>query len=251
MELVYLIVVLGVIVVGFVQGLLGFVFGLVVMLFWVWILDLCLVVILLVFGVLVGQVLVVFIVCCGFELQWLLLFVLGGLVGILFGVVVLLYLDMDWFKVLFGGLLVIWCLVMLMVCVLLWIIVGGWIVDVVVGMVGGVLGGIGGFIGMLLMLWCMLCGMDKDVQCVIVQNFNLFMLLVMMGIYLVIGVVIWQVLFLFVIVVLVMLLFILFGVKLYVGISEVCFWQIVLGLFIVLGVVLFVLLVLVLLVCVG
>lgn len=88
---------------------------------------------------------------------------LGGLVGILFGVVVLLYLDMDWFKVLFGGLLVIWCLVMLMVCVLLWIIVGGWIVDVVVGMVGGVLGGIGGFIGMLLMLWCMLCGMDKDV----------------------------------------------------------------------------------------
>lgn len=230
MESVYLIVALGAIVAGFVQGLSGFAFGLVAMSFWAWTLDPRLAATLSVFGALVGQVLAAFTVRRGFELQRLLPFVLGGLAGIPLGVAVLPHLDMDWFKALLGGLLVIWCPAMLMARALPQVTAGGRIADAAVGMAGGVLGGIGGFTGTLPTLWCTLRGMDKDAQRAIVQNFNLSMLLVTMGIYLATGVVTRQVLPLFAIVAPAMLLPTLFGAKLYVGISEARFRQIVLGL---------------------
>ncbi|QIO87154.1 MULTISPECIES: sulfite exporter TauE/SafE family protein [Stenotrophomonas] len=230
MESVYLIVALGAIVAGFVQGLSGFAFGLVAMSFWAWTLDPRLAATLSVFGALVGQVLAAFTVRRGFELQRLLPFVLGGLAGIPLGVAVLPHLDMDWFKALLGGLLVIWCPAMLMARALPRVTAGGRIADAAVGMAGGVLGGIGGFTGTLPTLWCTLRGMDKDAQRAIVQNFNLSMLLVTMGIYLATGVVTRQVLPLFAIVAPAMLLPTLFGAKLYVGISEARFRQIVLGL---------------------
>lgn len=193
MESVYLIVALGAIVAGFVQGLSGFAFGLVAMSFWAWTLDPRLAATLSVFGALVGQVLAAFTVRRGFELQRLLPFVLGGLAGIPLGVAVLPHLDMDWFKALLGGLLVIWCPAMLMARALPRVTAGGRIADAAVGMAGGVLGGIGGFTGTLPTLWCTLRGMDKDAQRAIVQNFNLSMLLVTMGIYLATGVVTRQV----------------------------------------------------------
>ncbi|WP_411850062.1 sulfite exporter TauE/SafE family protein [Stenotrophomonas sp. LGBM10] len=230
MESVYVIVALGAIVAGFVQGLSGFAFGLVAMSFWAWTLDPRLAATLSVFGALVGQLLAAFTVRRGFDLQRLLPFVLGGLAGIPLGVAVLPHLDMDWFKALLGGLLVIWCPAMLMARSLPRITAGGRIADAAVGMAGGVLGGIGGFTGTLPTLWCTLRGMDKDAQRAIIQNFNLSMLLVTMGIYLATGVVTRQVLPLFAIVAPAMLLPTLFGAKLYIGISEARFRQIVLGL---------------------
>ncbi|WP_422507565.1 sulfite exporter TauE/SafE family protein [Stenotrophomonas sp. GZD-301] len=230
MESVYVIVALGAIVAGFVQGLSGFAFGLVAMSFWAWTLDPRLAATLSVFGALVGQLLAAFTVRRGFDLQRLLPFVLGGLAGIPLGVAVLPHLDMDWFKALLGGLLVIWCPAMLMARSLPRITAGGRIADAAVGMAGGVLGGIGGFTGTLPTLWCTLRGMDKDAQRAIIQNFNLSMLLVTMGIYLATGVVTAQVLPLFAIVAPAMLLPTLFGAKLYIGISEARFRQIVLGL---------------------
>jgi uncharacterized membrane protein YfcA len=230
MESVYVIVALGAIVAGFVQGLSGFAFGLVAMSFWAWTLDPRLAATLSVFGALVGQLLAAFTVRRGFDLQRLLPFVLGGLAGIPLGVAVLPHLDMDWFKALLGGLLVIWCPAMLMARSLPRITAGGRIADAAVGMAGGVLGGIGGFTGTLPTLWCTLRGMDKDAQRAIIQNFNLSMLLVTMGIYLGTGVVTRQVLPLFAIVAPAMLLPTLFGARLYIGISEARFRQIVLGL---------------------
>lgn len=230
MESVYVIVALGAIVAGFVQGLSGFAFGLVAMSFWAWTLDPRLAATLSVFGALMGQLLAAFTVRRGFDLQRLLPFVLGGLAGIPLGVAVLPHLDMDWFKALLGGLLVIWCPAMLMARSLPRITAGGRIADAAVGMAGGVLGGIGGFTGTLPTLWCTLRGMDKDAQRAIIQNFNLSMLLVTMGIYLATGVVTAQVLPLFAIVAPAMLLPTLFGAKLYIGISEARFRQIVLGL---------------------
>ena len=145
MESVYLLVALGAIVAGFVQGLTGFAFGMVAMSFWAWGLEPRLAAALSVFGALVGQLVAVFTVRRGFNLRLLLPFVLGGLAGIPLGVMVLPHLDMDWFKALLGGFLALWCPVMLMARSLPPIRVGGRIGDAIAGMAGGVLSGIGGF----------------------------------------------------------------------------------------------------------
>ncbi len=113
MESVYLVVALGAVVAGFVQGLSGFAFGLVAMSFWAWALEPRLAATLAVFGALVGQVLAAVTVRRGFNLKLLLPFVLGGLAGIPLGVAVLPHLDMDWFKALLGALLIVWCPIML------------------------------------------------------------------------------------------------------------------------------------------
>ena len=76
MESVYLLVALGAIVAGFVQGLSGFAFGMVAMSFWAWGLEPRLAAALSVFGALVGQLVAVFTVRRGFNLRLLLPFVL-------------------------------------------------------------------------------------------------------------------------------------------------------------------------------
>ena len=230
MDSVYLVVALGAIVAGFVQGLSGFAFGMVAMSFWAWALDPRLAATLSVFGALVGQLLAVFTVRRGFNLRLLLPFVLGGLAGIPLGVAVLPHLDMVWFKALLGGFLALWCPVMLMARSLPPITVGGRLGDTVAGMAGGVLSGIGGFAGPVPTLWATLRGFGKDEQRAVIQNFNLSMLLVTMGVYLGSGVVTRQMLPYFAIVAPAMLVPTLLGARLYIGISEARFRQIVLGL---------------------
>jgi uncharacterized membrane protein YfcA len=92
------------------------------------------------------------------------------------------------------------------------------------------MGGIGGFTGALPTLWCTLRGYEKDAQRSIIQNFNLSMLAVTMGTYLATGVVTREMLPLFAIVAPAMLVPTLLGARLYIGISEARFRQIVLGL---------------------
>ena len=107
---------------------------------------------------------------------------------------------------------------------------GGRLADGAVGLAGGVMGGIGGFTGALPTLWCTLRGYEKDAQRSIIQNFNLSMLAVTMGTYLATGVVTREMLPLFAIVAPAMLVPTLLGARLYIGISEARFRQIVLGL---------------------
>lgn len=230
MDSVYLVVTLGAIIAGFVQGLSGFAFGLVAMSFWAWVLDPRMAATLAVFGALVGQILAAITVRRGFDLRRLLPFLLGGLLGIPLGVALLPRLDMDWFKTLLGALLVIWCPAMLFAKNLPKISAGGRAADAAVGMAGGVLGGIGGFTGTLPTLWCTLRGFEKDAQRAIIQNFNLSMLLVTMGTYLATGIVTRPMLPMFAIVAGAMLVPVLLGARLYIGISEARFRQIVLGL---------------------
>jgi len=228
MESVYLLVALGAIVAGFVQGLSGFAFGMVAMSFWAWGLEPRLAATLSVFGALVGQLVAVFTVRRGFNLRLLLPFVLGGLAGIPLGVMVLPQLDMDWFKALLGGFLALWCPVMLMARSLPPIRVGGRIGDAIAGMAGGVLSGIGGFAGPVPTLWSTLRGFGK--QRAVIQNFNLAMLAVTMATYVGSGLVSWQMLPYFAIVAPAMLVPTLLGARVYIGISELRFRQVVLGL---------------------
>jgi len=230
MNSVHVVVVLGAVVAGFVQGLSGFAFGLVAMSFWAWALEPRLAATLVVFGSLTGQIIAAVSVRRGFDMKSLLPFVLGGLAGIPLGVGLLPHMDMDWFRLVLGGLLVVWCPAMLMARHLPKLTRGGQLADGAVGLAGGVMGGLGGFTGALPTLWCTLRGLEKDTQRAIVQNFNLSMLAVTMGSYLATGIVTRAMLPMFGVVAVAMLVPTLLGARLYIGISEAAFRKIVLGL---------------------
>ncbi|MDX3933953.1 sulfite exporter TauE/SafE family protein [Stenotrophomonas sp.] len=236
MDSIYLVVALGAIVAGFVQGLSGFAFGLVALSFWAWVLDPKLAATLSVFGALTGQLLAAFTVRRGFNLKTLLPFVLGGLAGIPLGVYLLPMLNMNWLKAILGTLLVLWCPAMLLSRQLPRVTAGGRAADGVVGFAGGIMGGLGGFTGTLPTLWCTLRGYERDVQRSVVQNFNLSMLLVTMGTYVGSGIVTREMLPMFAIVAPAMLIPTLLGTRLYIGISDLRFRQIVLSLLTVSGI---------------
>ena len=230
MDSLVMVVALGAVVAGFVQGLSGFAYGLVAMSFWAWTLEPRLAASLAVFGSLTGQIIAAVTVRRGFDLKSLLPFVLGGLAGIPLGVALLPRMDMDWFRLVLGSLLAVWCPAMLMSRHLPRITAGGRLADGAVGLAGGVMGGLGGFTGALPTLWCTLRGLEKDAQRAIVQNFNLSMLLVTMGSYLASGIVTRSMLPMFGVVAVAMLVPVLLGARLYIGISEAAFRKIVLGL---------------------
>jgi uncharacterized membrane protein YfcA len=229
MDSVYGVVVLGAVAAGFVQGLSGFGFGLTAMSIWAWTLDPKLAAALSVFGALVGQVVAAATVRRRFDAKRLLPFVAGGLVGVPLGVAVLPRLDADAFKALLGILLAVWCPAMLFARKLPRITAGGRLADGAVGLAGGIMGGIGGFTGVLPTLWCTLRGFDKDTQRAVIQNFNLSMLLVTLGIYLSTGLVTRDMVPMLAVVAPAMLVPTLLGARLYAGISDLAFRRVVLG----------------------
>jgi uncharacterized membrane protein YfcA len=231
-----IVVALGAILAGFVQGLSGFAFGLTAMSLWAWTLEPRLAAVLVVFGSLVGQILAAVTVRRGFDWHRLLPFLGGGLLGLPFGVLLLPSLDMNWFKAILGTLLVIWCPAMLILSArprrpfTLGSPQRDRIGDVVAGVSGGIMSGLGGFAGSLPTLWCTLRGFDKESKRNIIQNFNLGMLSVTMATYLATGIVtpdMWPML---AIVGVALLIPVLLGARVYIGLSDAMFRKIVLGL---------------------
>ena len=218
----------GAVVAGFVQGLSGFAFGLVSMSFWAWSLPPQLAAAMAVFGALTGQIIAAVTVRRGFNLRRLLPFLIGGLVGVPIGVALLPRLDVPLFKTVLGGVLVLWCPAMLLARRLPRITVGGRLADAFAGGLGGMMGGIGGFTGVVPTLWCTLRGFEKDEQRAIIQNFNLAALAVTMAIYIAKGIVTAEMLPMFGIVAPAMLIPSLLGARMYIGLSEATFRQIVL-----------------------
>ena len=218
---------LGAAVAGFVQGLSGFAFGLTAMSFWVWSVEPRLAAVLAVFGSLTGQVIAALRVRRGFDWPRVAPFVIGGLFGLPLGVWLLPRLDVPVFKAVLGGLLVVWCPVMLFAQRLPRVRAGR-AGDGLAGAVGGMLGGIGGYTGVAPTLWCTLRGFDKDLQRAVIQNFNLAMLAVTFVVYLATGIVTREMLPMFAVVAPAMLVPSLLGMKVYIGISETLFRRIVL-----------------------
>jgi uncharacterized membrane protein YfcA len=230
MEAQWIVMVVGAVVAGFVQGLSGFGFGLTAMSFWAWSLDPMLAATLSVFGSLTGQIVAALTVRRGFSWRALLPFLLGGAAGIPIGVAILPMLDIHLFKAGLGLFLVLWCPAMLASAKLPRIQHGGRVADGVAGALGGVMGGIGGFTGTIPTLWCTLRGFAKDEQRAIIQNFNLAALTVTMAIYLAKGIVTTAMLPMFAVVAPALLVPVLLGARLYKGISEAGFRRLVLSL---------------------
>ncbi|MGO4390692.1 sulfite exporter TauE/SafE family protein [Variovorax sp. M-6] len=226
----YLVVALGAVVAGFVQGLSGFAFGLVAMSFWAWTVEPMLAAMLAVFGALTGQLIAAVTVRRGFDWPTLWPFLVGGLAGVPLGVWLLPRLDVPLFKACVGGLLVIWCPDMLMARSLPKVRAGGRAADGVSGLLGGICSGVAGFAGAIPTLWCSVRGMPKDASRAVVQNFNLAMLAVSFAFHLGAGNVGAEMLPLLGIVALAVLVPVLLGARLYIGISEAAFRNLVLGL---------------------
>ena len=238
----WLLVLLGAVAAGFVQGLSGFGFGMVAMSFWAWVLEPRLAAMLAVFGALTGQMVAAFSVRRGAALKTLVPFILGGLIGIPLGIRLLPQLDMNWFRLLLGLLLAVWCPTMLWAgmrrdangqaahlrprrCTICMRIANG-----IVGVAGGAMGALGGFTGVIPTLWCTLCGYERDVQRTVIQNFNLAMLLVTAGTYLALGIVTQPMWSWLALVLPAVLIPSFIGTRIYIGISEQRFRQILLGL---------------------
>ncbi len=224
----FLIIAIGAVVGGFVQGLSGFAFGLVAMSFWTWKIDPQLAVSMVVFGALTGQIVAAVKFRRNFELRLLFPFIIGGLLGIPLGIKILPHLDINIFKIIFGLLLVIWCPIMLVSGKLPRLNKGGLLANGVIGFIGGVIGGMSGFSGIIPTLWCTIKGFDKNVQRAIIQNFNLIILAVTMIIYINTGIVTKSMIPTFGIITLAMIIPTLVGARLYIGITETIFRKVVL-----------------------
>ncbi len=223
-------VALGAVVAGFVQGLSGFAFSLVAMSFWAWSVEPKLAAVLAVFGALSGQIIAAFSMRRGFDLELLLPFLIGGLVGVPIGISFLPLLDVHLFKGTLGAVLMVWCPLMLFARHLPRIQAGGRFTNGAVGLLGGVCGGIGGFTGAIPTLWCTLRGMEKDAQRSIIQNFNLATLAFTAAAYVASGTVTRDMLPMFGVVAPALLIPTLLGARLYISISETAFRKIVLTL---------------------
>jgi uncharacterized protein len=157
------VILLGAACAGFVQGVSGFAFGLVAMAFWSWALEPALAGPLVVFCSIIGQAM---------GLRSLRLsavpkaipFILGGLLGVPFGVWLLPMVNPRLFQAGLGALLLVWCPVMLVAAQLPRIAHGGRLADGVAGALGGVMGGLGGLPGPIPTLWCVLRGWDRHTQ---------------------------------------------------------------------------------------
>jgi hypothetical protein len=174
-------------------------------------------------------VLAAFSVRRGFDARRVLPFVLGGLAGLPLGLWLLPRIDAVVFRAIVGGLLALWCPLMLFSARLPHV-GGGRIGDAVAGAVGGAMGPLGGFTGAIPTLWCTLRGYERDAQRAVIQNFNLAMLAVTMASYIAGGVVTRPMWPLMAVVAPALLLPALLGMRVYIGISPAAFRNIVLGL---------------------
>lgn len=230
MDSTLLVVLVGAVAAGFVQGLSGFAFGLVATSIWAWWLPPQMVAPLSVFGALVGQLIAAFTVKRGLHWAKLGPMLAGGLAGIPLGLLLLPRLDGPSFQLGVGLLLALWCPVMLFSGRIPHITHGGRLADAASGLAGGLTGAVAGFSGPIPTLWATLRGWDRDTLRSVVQNFNLTMLAVTFAAYVASGVItapLWPMLPWLAGAVLVP---VLLGARLYAGISTETFKRVVLTL---------------------
>lgn len=219
---------LGAVVAGFVQGVSGFAFGMVAMSFWVWGVAPGEAAVMSVFGGLTGQLLSAATVRRGLHLRLLLPFLAGGALGVPIGVLALPWLNPSHFKFALGFMLLVCCPAMLLAPRMPPVTRGGRLGDAAAGAVGGLMGGIGGFTGVVPALWCTLRAYEKDAQRAVLQNFNLAVLAATMVALVVSGAARADMWPKFAIVAPALILPSMLGARVYVGLSPMAFRRLIL-----------------------
>jgi uncharacterized membrane protein YfcA len=220
---------IGAAVAGFVQGLSGFAFSMLAMTIWAWTVEPHLAASSAVFGGMIGQMMAVTTIRGAFERDVLLPLFAGALAGIPIGVAILPHLDTDLFKTVLGAILATCCPIVLFSGRLPRIKAAGRTVNGLVGVVAGTMTGIGGFTGIFPTLWYTLRGFGKQRLRAMIQWFNLTALTTTMAVYVATGITTHEMLPIFALIVPAMLIPWWLGSRLYLGISEATYRNVVLG----------------------
>ena len=108
--------------------------------------------------------------------EYVLAFVVPGLLGVPIGTYLLPHIDPRLFKIGIGVFLVAYTSYVLMRRAQLKVTWGGGVADCVVGFAGGILGGIAGLSGVLPVVWTDMRGWTKEQRRAVVQTFNIAIL---------------------------------------------------------------------------
>lgn len=213
---------------GFVQGVSGFAFGMTALSFWAWGLEPGLVTVMAVFGGLFGQLFSIATLPRRIPLAQLLPFVAGGFIGIPLGTVLLAGVDPVLFRGVLGGLLLVYCPLMLFSARIPRITGGGRIAETAAGIAGGFVCGVGGIPGIASSLWCTLRAYDKDLARTLIQTFNLTVLAATFAAQIAGGLVTRDMLPQFAIVALALVLPATVGARVFAGLNQAAFRRLVL-----------------------
>lgn len=172
----YLVVLAGALLAGFVNGLAGFGTGLVALGLWLHVMDPLLAAPLVAVSSVIAQLLSLTAVRHALELRRLWPFLLGGVLGVPLGVLALDRIEVEAFRTAMGIFLVVYAVSVLAARRVPPVEWGGRPADGAVGVAGGILGGAAGLSGVLPTIWCGLRGWSKAEQRAVFQPFNLVIL---------------------------------------------------------------------------
>lgn len=230
-----IIVVAGAAIAGFAQGVSGFAFALVALSIWAWAVEPQLAAPMAVFGALVGQLVVLPWVWRGFVWSKLWPLLAGGVLGVPLGVILLKWMDPDFFKFGLGVFLLLYCPLMLFYpprAEPAYSRAG----DGLAGFAGGVLGGIGGMSGPIPTLWTTVRGWGKDLQRGMLMAFNIAMHVTTMSVYLATGSITQETLVMFAWITPALIIPAIIGVQLFHRLNQQSFRRLILMLLILSGV---------------
>ena len=181
----WFIFICGALLAGFVQGLTGFAFALVAMSFWIWVLPPQVAAPLVVIGSLWSH-LIAMRKDRHHPLSFNLVmpYLIGGLIGVPFGVFLLHLIEANLFKAVLGTFLMLWCPIMYFSPQIQLIQKSGKYADSIIGFSGGILGGLGGYCGTLPSAWVMLKELPREQQRHILRHFNFSIQIFTLVIYL-------------------------------------------------------------------
>lgn len=162
---------------GFVSGLTGFGTGLTALAFWLHAIGPALAAPLVVICSVIAHIQTLPAIWHAIDVKRVLPFIAGGVVGVPFGTVLLGYVTVEAFKLTVGVLLIAYCGVLLLSRVRLQIAWGGRFADGLVGLGGGVLGGLAGLAGPLPTIWSNVRGWGKYEGRGMFQPFTLIILI--------------------------------------------------------------------------
>ncbi len=172
----FLTILAGALLAGFVHGLVGFGTGLVVLGIWLHVIEPATAAPLVVICSVVSSLQSLHVVRRGIDLRRLWPFVLFGLLGVPIGVMALESIEATMLRLSVGIFLILYSAAFLMLRSLPVVRRGGRAADGLIGFGGGILGGAAGLSGPLPTVWCGLRGWSKDEQRAILQPFNMIIL---------------------------------------------------------------------------
>jgi len=176
MEYAEIMVLLGALAGGYVNGLTGFGTGLTALNFWLQVLPPVVAGPLVVTCSIVAQAITLPTIWHAVDWRRTLPFVVGGIAGVPLGTWLLAWVSSQGFRLFAGCLLVGYCAFMLARRAAPKVEWGGRMADGAIGLGGGVLGGLAGLSGPLPTIWASLRGWGKDASRGVFQSFNLTIL---------------------------------------------------------------------------